>query len=620
MNSAPAGGRSPSAGKRVWTDVHLIVMLLSIAAFLTVFIGFLLYLYVLLDVPNIRSVAAYRPPMTSRVLDRNGAVVARFYEENRIVVPLKEMPVLLGQAFVAAEDDRFYDHPGVDLWSIFRAMVHNISAGSRAHGGSTITQQVTRSLLLSRKKLFSRKIKEAILAYRIDSRLSKDEILYIYLNQIYLGSQAYGVGAAAETYFNKSVGQLDLAEMALLAGLPQSPSRYSPYRNMELARQRQMYVLNRMAEEGYISADQARAAYGKKIRLAPASSGSGNEYFIQQVYSLLDEMYGDKRVRTEGFTIRTTLDQDLQLAAEQTLAQGIPRLGIIDDRGESPQAGLIALEIGSGKVRAVAGGTGFASSQFNRATQARRQPGSAMKPLVYAAAFENKFTPETVFEDAPLKLPGSGRGKFWIPKNFDNTFHGPMSLGEALVTSNNIVTIKLLKAVGVKRVVALARKMGITSPMANNLSLALGSADLSLIELTAAYTAFADHGRYNDPVFIDSIHSRDNDVVYAHTPAPAQVISRATADLISSLLARVVASGTGQLAGKDLPLSVAGKTGTTDSNVDAWFIGYTPRLAAGVWIGFDRQRSMGAGATGGRIAAPVWNDFIRRAGKKAIAR
>ncbi|MCF6290457.1 MAG: PBP1A family penicillin-binding protein [Desulfobacterales bacterium] len=619
--SRPRPARRPGRRPRPapWSHVQLSIFLLAIAATLTLFVGGLLYLYLLLDVPRLQSVAAYRPPMTSRVLDRHGRVVARFFKENRLVVPISEMPPLLAKAFVAAEDSRFYQHPGVDIWSIFRAMLHNISARGSAHGGSTITQQVTRALLLSRKKLYSRKIKEAILAYRIDSQLSKDEILYIYLNQIYLGDRAYGVGAAAETYFNKKIGDLTLGEIALLAGLPQSPSRYSPRKNMTLARRRQAYVLNRMAEEGYISAEEARRAYGRPLVLAPAVSWSGNRYFVQQVRRLVEKKYGAGRLNTDGLTIVTTLDQTVQRAAEQTLAQGIAGLGIVDRNGETVQAGLVAIEVGSGKVRGVAGGTGFEQSQYNRAVQARRQPGSAMKPLVYAAALEQGFTPQSVLDDSPLHLPGAGRGKVWAPQNFDRRFHGPMTLSEALIRSNNIVTIKLLQAVGVKQVVGLARRMGISAPLPADLSLALGSAGISLLELTNAYTVFADHGRYQAPFFIEKIYDRNGRLLEENKPRPVQVLAPAVADAIARMLARVVTDGTGRAAGKGISGPVAGKTGTTDANVDAWFIGYTPRLAAGVWVGFDRPHSMGRAATGGRIAAPLWRDFIQQVRAGAVA-
>ncbi len=616
--AATAKKRSRRAAPPVLTHVHLSIFLVAIAALLTLFIGGLLYLYMLLDVPRLQSVAAYRPPMTSRVLDRQGRVVARFFEENRLVVPIGEMPPLLAKAFVAAEDSRFYEHPGVDIWSIFRALVHNIGAGGSAHGGSTITQQVTRALLLSRKKLYSRKIKEAILAYRIDSQLSKEEILHIYLNQIYLGDRAYGVGAAAETYFNKKVGDLTLGEMALLAGLPQSPSRYSPRKNMTLARRRQAYVLNRMAEEGYISPEEARRAHGRPLLLAPASRAGANNYFIQQVRRLVERKYGARRLRTDGLTIVTTLDPVVQRAAEQTLAKGVAGLGLVDQQGETVQAGLVAIEVGSNRVLGVAGGTGFGQSQYNRAIQARRQPGSAMKPLVYAAALEQGFTPQSVIDDRPLRLPGAGRGKVWTPHNFDRKFHGPMTLAEALVRSNNIVTIKLLQAVGVQQVIGLARRMGISSPLPADLSLALGSAGVSLLELTNAYTVFADHGRYRPPVFIEKIYDRDGRLLEENQPRPLQVLAPAAAEAIGRLLARVVSEGTGRLAGKGISGPVAGKTGTTDANVDAWFIGYTPGLAAGVWVGFDRPHSMGRGATGGRIAAPLWRDFIGRVQAGAI--
>ena len=612
-NKAPAPRTTPrQTGSRVWTHVQLNRFLLGIAVLLSAFIGLVLFLFVLLDLPDLRTVAAYRPNMTSLVLDRHGQVVERFFEENRLVVPLREMPPLLPKAFVAAEDARFYQHPGVDAWSVFRALLHNIRAGARAQGGSTITQQVTRDLLLTRKKLYTRKLKEAILAYRLDANLSKDDILHIYLNQIYLGEQAFGVAAAAETYFGKKIGELDLAEIAVLAGLPQAPSRYSPFKNMALAKKRQAYVLNRMAEDGYISAVAAQQAYARSLRLAAPDRIEVNGYFVQQIRNILTEKYGWQRLATGGLTIHTTLDSRLQAAAAAVLAEGLTARSEPGRGDQQRQGALLAMETGTGRVRAVTGGRSFAASQFDRAIQARRQPGSAMKPFVYAAALESGLTPETIIEDSPLTLPGQGNGQAWEPRNFDGRFRGPMTLREALVQSNNIVTIKLLQQVGIGRVVALAKRCGISSPLSADLSLALGSSGLSLLELTAAYAVFANDGRYLAPVFVDKVVDRDGVVLEENRPRARTAISVAAARQISRLLAEVITNGTGREAG-GLPVAASGKTGTTDDNIDAWFVGYTPGLAVGVWIGYDRQKSMGQEATGGHVAAPIWREFMRRA-------
>ena len=606
-------GQAPrKPANRPWGHLRCIYSLLAVALFLNLIIGGMLFLFVSLNIPEMEAVEYYRPKMTSRILDRQGKVIDTVFEENRLLVPLASMPRLLPRAFVAAEDARFFHHEGVDVWSIFRALFHNIRTGARAHGGSTITQQVTRSLLLSRKKLYSRKIKEAILAYRIDSTLSKDEILHIYLNQIFLGEGAYGVQAAALTYFGKPVEKLSLAEMALLAGLPQAPSRYSPLKNFELAKGRQKYVLNRMAEDGYITPEQARQAFGQPLALARSDRESYGGYFLQHVRKYIEEKYGSEKLATGGLIIQTTLDSGMQRQAEDAVRKGVAAACRQDGAsGQGPQAGLIAVETKTGLVRAHVGGLDFGISQFDRAVQARRQPGSAIKPLVFAAALEHGFTPASVIDDAPLRLPGSKPGQFWEPKNFDNRYVGPTTLEEALIHSRNVVAVKLLREVGVGRVVKLAGQLGIRSPLARDLSLALGSAGLSLLELTSAYTAFGNQGRYAEPVFVSRVLDWDGSVLEEKKTAARPVLSRKTAEQLTGMLQGVIRRGTGQLA-DGLGVPAAGKTGTTDDNVDAWFIGYTEGMTVGVWVGYDQERTLGRDRTGGRVAAPIWLDFMKR--------
>lgn len=613
--------KKAAAGKKKggsWNHNHFIVFLFLITFLLCSFIAGTLYLYIVLDIPDIRSVKSYRPRLTSQIFDNKGRVADRVFVENRRLLPLAQMPALLPKAFIAAEDARFYQHAGVDIWSAFRAFAHNLRAGSTLQGGSTITQQVARSLLLSRKKVYSRKIKEAILAYRIDSLLSKDEIIYIYLNQIYLGEGAYGVGAAAETYFNKQAGELNLAEIAMLAGLPQAPGRYSPFKDLELVKKRQAYVLNRMAEEGFISPAAARAAFGQALYLAstgPAASGD-DRYFIQHVRSYIEEKYGEEVLHSGGLKVYTTVDRTLQQLAAASVRRAVAGLAA---RQPAPaaektgiQAGLVAVEVGSGRVLAMVGGVNFADSQFNRAVQARRQPGSAIKPIIYAAALEKGFSPDSLIDDSPLQLPGSRPGEVWEPKNFDNEFHGPTTISEGLIHSRNIVTIRLLQKVGVPAAVSLAKSLGINSPLSGDLSLALGTSGVSLLELTGAYSAFADSGRYLAPLFISRIVDRDGRVLEENKPLARQAVSAGTAAMITGMLRGAVEKGTGTMA-KGLGVPAAGKTGTTDKNTDAWFIGYTDKLAVGVWLGYDRNSSLGPGETGGRAAAPLWLDFMKAA-------
>jgi penicillin-binding protein 1A len=625
---SPAKKRKPVAGKKKtarkairrkpWNHVHCIFFLIGISFTLTLFISLTLYLFILLDIPNLKSIKDYDPKLTTLVLAGDQRVVKEIFEENRRVVPMEMMPELLPKAFVAAEDARFYEHPGVDVWSIFRALFHNLQAGERAQGGSTITQQVTRSLLLSRKKVYSRKIKEAILAYRIDSVMRKDEILYIYLNQIYLGEGTHGVEAAARAYFNKGVTNLSLGQMALLAGLPQAPSRYSPIKNMKIAKKRQAYVLNRMAEEGYITAEAARKAFKEPLTLNSSRNGvSGMEYYVQQVRNYVSSKYGREMLTTGGLTIYTFLDRRTQQRAMASIQKGLAAFSGTQKKGKNPQAAMVVMETGTGKVRAVVGGVDFAASQFDRAIQARRQPGSAFKPVVYAAALEKGFTPGSVFMDEPISLAGASRGKTWEPKNFDNRYHGQTTIEAGLIHSRNIVAIRLLQEVGINRVVRLARDLGISSKIKPDLTLALGSSGISLLEMTGAYRAFANHGSYSPPVFIEKIIDRHGNILEEHFPGTVQAMSAETANQMNHMLQEVIRQGTGRKA-QGLKSTAAGKTGTTDHNMDAWFIGYTRDFLAGVWVGHDRKVSLGKEASGGQVAAPIWLDFMKQAesGKK----
>lgn len=611
----PAGkrktARSPQRSKP-WSHVHCFFFVLGISFALTLFISLTLYLFILLDIPNLKSIKDYNPKMTTLVLARDHQVVKEIFDENRRVVSMATMPDLLPKAFVAAEDARFYEHPGVDVWSIFRALFHNLRSGTKAQGGSTISQQVTRSLLLTRKKVYSRKIKEAILAYRIDSVLSKDEILYIYLNQIYLGEGAYGVEAAARTYFNKGVKNLSLGQAALLAGLPQAPSRYSPLKDIKTAKKRQAYVLNRMAEEGYISAEAARKAFKDNLFLNTDREYSfGSEYYVQQVSNYVSAKYGKETLATGGLVIHTCLDPALQQSAMTAVQRGVAALNTAQGKGENPQAAMLVMETGTGKVRAVVGGVDFLASQFDRAIQARRQPGSAFKPIVYAAALEKGFTPDSVFMDEPISLAGASRGKTWEPKNFDNRYHGLTTLKTGLIQSRNIVAIKLLQEVGINRVARMAKDLGIRSKLKPDLTMALGSSGISLLEMTGAYSAFANHGSYTPPVFIEKIIDRHGNILEENSSGKIRVMSKKTADLMDHMLQEVIRQGTGRQA-QGLKRTAAGKTGTTDNNMDAWFIGYTRDFLAGVWVGHDKKMSLGNHASGGQVAAPIWLDFMKQ--------
>lgn len=599
-----------------WTHIHGIVFLLSLSFLFTLAIGTLLFLFISLDIPAISSFKNYQPPVASRILDADGDVVARVCRQNRTVVSYAALPSLLPQAFIAAEDARFYQHGGVDAWSIVRAVINNLRRGGRGQGGSTITQQVARSLLLTPEKTYSRKLKEAILAYRIDNVLSKEEVLSIYLNQIYLGEGAYGVAAAAETYFGKEVSKLNLAEIAILAGLPQAPSRYSPLKHYQRAKRRQVYVLNRMAEEGFITPTAARKAYRHPLFWAPPEQRRPEEqYYVQYVRNYMRKKYGKGALAEGGYTIYTSLDRKLQRSAVKVVRKGIDRWAVrqrVKQDAPRPQAALVAVAIKSGRVMAMVGGSDFAVSQFNRAVQARRQPGSAFKPVVFAAALAGGLSPATLVDDAPVQLPGNGKGQVWEPRNFDGRFLGPTSLRDGLVDSRNIISIKLLQYVGIGKVVKLALDLGIHSRLNADLSLALGSSGVSLQELTGVYATLGNGGRLVSPAVVVKVVDRHGRVLEENTPSSQQVLDPRTAFQVTHLLQSVIAEGTGRSA-RGLKVAAAGKTGTTDHNMDAWFIGYTPDLAVGVWLGFDQKRSLGKRETGGRAAAPVWLDFMRLA-------
>ncbi|UFS71975.1 PBP1A family penicillin-binding protein [Geomonas sp. RF6] len=732
------------------------------------------FFYLLGALPKVDRLADYRPPIVSQVFGEDGSLVGEFYLERRTVVPVDKIPRRLIQAFVAAEDSNFYQHKGIDYLGIVRAIFKNTMSLRKKEGASTITQQVAKSMLLTPEKKFSRKLKEAILAKRMEERLSKDEILYIYLNQIYLGAGAYGVQLAAETYFGKEVDQLNLAEMAMMAGLPKAPNAYSPIKHLDRAKERQGYVLERMVKEGYIT--QAEADHAKAFPVAIHSLKKVNPeqsaYFLEQVRQQLEEKYGEERLYKDGLRIYTTMNAEMQKAAYDGVVNGLKaldkrqgfrgaarylteeevdpfckkvedqidtvtlkqgggyqgvvikadpakgeltvrvgdRTGILDRKGmdwagrlelvnsygkpegkraialgavlevvaqqtdqnrvgavftldQTPetQAALVAIDPQSGGVRALVGGYDFRKSQFNRATQARRNPGSAFKPVIYAAALEKGMTPATVIQDSQVEYD-SGQEKTWKPRNYDNIYRGPVTMRTALTNSINVVSVKILESIGVRTAIECAKRLGITSPLAGNLTLALGSSSVTPLELTSAYAVFASGGYRMAPYFVTKVLDRDGAVLEEMNPpkipvftdissagappeasedadasltgegaaatariaapgtaparrgaaAPNQVISPDVAYIMTNLMESVVTSGTGGRA-RALGRPVAGKTGTTNDMKDAWFVGFVPQLVAGVWVGYDQERSLGAGGSGGQAAAPIWTEFMQRA-------
>ena len=563
------------------------IFLIAIVFVLIVMVaGVLGYYAFTMDLPGIDALKDYRPSISSRVYDDKNELIDEFFLEDRKLVRIAEVPKVVIQAFVAAEDSRFFEHKGFDVQSIFRAVFKNIEAGHIIQGGSTITQQVAKMMYLSPEKKYNRKFKEAILAYKIDKYLSKQEILNLYLNQIYLGHGTYGVESASLGYFGKSAKELRLHEAALLAGMPKAPTNYSPFLHYEKAKQRQYYVLTRMMEDGYISKEEMEKAYAAPLNLRPIRpKDKMAAYFVENVRRYVQEKYGADVLYKEGLSIYTTLDMNIQKYAGEAMERGLKEL---EERNKYEpglvQGALYCMEVKTGAIRAMVGGRDFNKSEFNRATQSRRQPGSAFKPIIYTAAFDKGMTPATVIVDSPIAVEDpSQEGGVWRPRNFDGKFMGPITMRTALVLSRNVVTVKILQEIGVDYAVSYAMNMGITSPLVTTLSLALGVSGVTLEELVKAYDVLINEGKKVTPYFIKKI----------------------------VVMQDVVRSGTGTRV-RSIARPVAAKTGTTNDNRDAWFIGATPSLIAGVWVGFDQEASLGAQEVGGRTAAPIWLYFMEK--------
>jgi penicillin-binding protein 1A len=588
-------------------------------------IGGLVYYYGR-DLPNRLDLAStYKPSVVSTVYDIRGQPIGEFYLQRRVVVPLERIPRYVIQAIVAAEDARFFKHKGLDGFAIFRAFISNLRKGGVRQGGSTLTQQLVRGFFLTPERTLKRKIREAILALRVERNHTKEEILYLYLNQVYLGHGNYGVEAASRDYFGKGVAKITMAQAALLAGLPRSPSRSSPYSDYFHAIERQRYVLHRMYKEGFITKAAYQEALQEPIRLTPALDLNSQiaPHFVEYIRRTMGERYGFDPLLQGGLHIYTTLDASIQLAAQKAVREGLDELrfrfkkkwGSADPERGEVEGALVALDPHTGMVRALVGGYDFTQSQFNRALQAKRQPGSAFKPIVYSAALESGFSQLSVVQDGPLSFRLAS-GKVWRPHNYDNRFHGPVTLRTALAHSLNSVAVRLAERVGVEKVIKQARKLGIESPMEKNLSISLGASSLSVLELVGAYGVFANGGRLVEPLFIIKVTDRQGKILEQDVPSSAQVISSQVAYIMTDMLRNVVQSGTGRPAAK-LGRNIAGKTGTTSEFRDGWFVGYNPDLIAGVWVGYDDYRPLGEKESGARTALPIWISFMMEAGKES---
>jgi 1A family penicillin-binding protein len=565
--------------------------------------------------PTSEQIQAFRPNEGSLVLDRAGRRLGRLAYVRRVNLPLSRVPRRLRAAFIATEDRRFYHHGGVDWRSVGRAVFRNLSSVSFREGFSTITMQVVRNAFLpnfSTQRSLGRKLIELRLAHRLESTLTKQQILETYLNIIYLGNGTYGVEAASRDLFGKSVGRLSLAEAATLAGLAKGPAIYAPRRHPERAVARRNLVLSLMVREGYATPEAARRAASEPLRLAPSEWRPPQEtsYALDPVRSAVDSLLGDAAATAGDLIVRTTLDADAQRSAERaTEAQAAAIQPRRPAPGAEVETALVALDPRTGAIRALVGGRRGVQHGFNRALEARRQPGSAFKPFVYAAALAAGYTPATVVDDSPVEIDDEGR--IWRPENFAGEYGGPLTLRRALTRSANAATVRLSQAVGERRVVALARRSGIRSRMEPVPALALGALEVTPLELAAAYAPFANGGYSVRPYLIERVEAGDGTVLWrAPVLQPQRVLSEADAFQITSMLQSVIDEGTGHVI-RDLGVRgpVAGKTGTTNNGADVWFIGYSPSLVASVWFGYDAPRRIAANASGGRLAAPAWARF-----------
>ena len=686
--------------------------------------AFGVYYWAAKDLPDFKKITDYTPPLVTTVYSTDQEVLGYFSKERRFLVPLSEIAPEVKHAFLAAEDSEFYSHEGVDLFGILRAAWKNFQAGEIVQGGSTITQQVIKSMLLSAERSYQRKLKEAILAYRLEKNLDKDEILTIYLNEIYLGAGAYGVEAAARIYFGKHASELNLPEAALLAGLPKAPSAYNPLQHPQQARQRQRYVLQRMRDNDWLSPKEYEQAVAAELEFKSMADPSWKvgSYYLEEVRRRLIERFGEEKVYSGGLNVYTAVDLKHQRAAEKAVQDGLRastkrrgwkgpvrtvnatqieafvqgqvlpevadlregawfqvvvggvdkeaaqvRFGsysgrmdvstmewartpnpdkapeevpaVKDARGvlsrgdvvwasaagipEDPEApwkvaleqqpkvqgALVSLDPKNGTVKAMVGGYDFARSQFNRATQAKRQPGSAFKPIVYSAALDNGFTPATVLLDAPIVYNDQATNSTWKPENYEGVFHGPTLLRTALVKSRNLVTIRVAQKIGIDTIIQRAKALGLEADFPRDLSVSLGSASVTPLHLCRAFTAFArQNGDRIDPRMILRVEDPWGEELFAPEPQVEEALSPQTSYMITNLLQQVVQSGTAWRV-RALGRPVAGKTGTTNDQRDAWFMGFSPALLTGVYVGFDHLQPMGKYETGSRAASPIWLDY-----------
>ncbi len=708
------------------------------------------------DLPDYEVLNAYEPPVTTRIYAGDGSLMAEYAKERRLYLPIQAVPEVIKNAFISAEDKNFYSHLGVDPKALARAVlgnIQNIGTGRRSRGASTITQQVAKNFLLTNERSYIRKIKEAILALRIEQAYSKDRILELYLNEIFFGLGAYGIAGTSLTYFDKSVNQIELHEAAYMAALPKAPNNYHPFRKTEAAIERRNWVLDRMMINGYATREEVEAAKAKPLSVNPRRRSSylfAGEYFSEEVRREIVDRYGEDALYEGGLSIRTTLDPKLQAQARKSLQDGLIKFDIArgfrgpvsnvelgDDWGKSfgkikalgdvpewklavvigtgdlevsvgikpkskasgalsnerntgtikladmkwalkirddikkshkvkrasdvlkigdvifvesiadeaslngyrlrqlPEVsgGIVAMDPHTGRILAMAGGFSFSASQFNRATQAYRQPGSSFKPFVYAAALDNGYTPSSVVLDAPIKVAQGGNLGVWSPKNYGGKFAGPSTLRLGIEKSRNLMTVRLAKDMGMPLVAEYAKRFGVYDKMQPVLSMSLGAGETTVLRMVSGYSVLANGGKKIKPSMIDRIQDRYGKTIFKHeericdacnapswegqdepeiTDTREQVLDPMTAYQITSMMEGVVKRGTAPVVRK-VGVPIAGKTGTTNDEKDAWFVGYATDLSVGVYVGYDNPRAMGRGQTGGQLAAPIFTDFMKKA-------
>ncbi len=568
------------------------------------------------DLPQIRSLENFQPSAVTRIYSADKVLLTELFAEKRDPVPLKQLPPMLTQALLSIEDNNFYSHIGVDIKGLARAMVANVLAMGYKQGGSTLTQQLAKTLFLTRRKTLTRKLKEAVLAVQLERRYTKDEILEFYFNQVYFGSGAYGVESASRTYFGKPVTELSLAECALLAGMPKAPSTYSPRVNMKRALKRRNIVLAQMKKYKIISPEEYKASKNTEIVLAKSANSTRAPYFIEHVKKTLEEQIDSSRLYKEGLTIYTTLRWNIQQTAEKAISDGIAALekrmkrnGI---KSDDHQSAVVSIDVRTGAIIAMVGGRDFKESPFNRATMAKRQPGSAFKPILFALAVERGFPQNMLLLDAPVAYKGGKDGKDWTPTNYSKTYEGEMTLRKALAKSKNIPAVRLIEKIGPVSVANFAAKLGIRSRLNPNLSLSLGTSEVSLLEITAAYAVFANQGEYVEPFCVTEARDRSGRVIWKATRNKRIAMTREDAAVITNMLEAVVTEGTGKRA-RSISASLGGKTGTTNFFKDALFVGFSPRTATGVWTGRDKFETLGPFETGAKAALPIWIDVMKKA-------